>query len=135
MSTRIRSEISRSKLYHLPKHRQLELVHFCLQYPMWRQMLSAIDGYSSGSAVHKAPDKDGYAGSLVEDAAEERARLSDKMAMVEVSAKAAADDLAAYLLRGVTEGVGYDALGIPCCKEVYYRMYRHFFWLLDKVRG
>lgn len=91
MSTRIRSEISRSKLYHLPKHRQLELVHFCLQYPMWRQMLSAIDGYSSGRAVHKVPDKDGYAGSLVEDAAGERARLSDKMAMVEASAKAAAD--------------------------------------------
>lgn len=135
MSTRIRSEISRSKLYHLPKHRQLELVHFCLQYPMWQQMLSAIDGYSSGSAVHKVPEKDGYAGSLVEDAAEERARLSDKMAMVEASAKAAADDLAGYLLRGVTEGIGYDALGVPCCKEVYYRMYRHFFWLLDKVRG
>ena len=32
----------------------------------------------------------------------------------------------------------YNALrsryGIPCCKDVYYKLYREFFWLLDKKR-
>jgi hypothetical protein len=23
----------------------------------------------------------------------------------------------------------------PCCRELYYEYYRHFFWLLSKERG
>lgn len=41
-------------------------------------------------------------------------------------------------LRGVTEGLSYDALkmkyDIPCCRDVYYAAYRRFFWLLSKRR-
>lgn len=43
-----------------------------------------------------------------------------------------------YILRGVTEGLSYNALkmqyAIPCCREVYYNLYRRFFWLLSKER-
>ena len=35
-------------------------------------------------------------------------------------------------------GISYDHLkartGIPCCKDVYYDLYRRFFWLLSKER-
>ena len=38
----------------------------------------------------------------------------------------------------LTEGWSYDILkarlNIPCCKDVYYNLYRRFFWLLNKVR-
>ncbi len=44
MATKIRSEISKKKMYWLPKHRQLELVHFCLQYPDWKMRLAILDG-------------------------------------------------------------------------------------------
>lgn len=44
-----------------------------------------------------------------------------------------------YILNGVTEGWSYDILkarlGIPCCKDTYYELYRRFFWLLNKERG
>ena len=47
-------------------------------------------------------------------------------------------DLADYIIIGVTEGCSYDILkarlDIPCCKDVYYELYRKFFWLLDKER-
>ena len=38
----------------------------------------------------------------------------------------------------VTEGISYDhlkaRLNIPCCKDVYYELYRRFFWILSQVR-
>lgn len=47
-------------------------------------------------------------------------------------------ELSSYILKGVTEGWSYDILkarlNIPCCKDVYYNLYRRFFWLLNKAR-
>lgn len=58
--------------------------------------------------------------------------------MVEQVAKKAAGDLAPLMLKSVTEGISYEKLraseGIPCCKDVWYAVYRRFFWLLDKER-
>ena len=46
--------------------------------------------------------------------------------------------LAPYILKAVTEGWSYDILkvrlGIPCCKDTYYELYRRFFWLLNRER-
>lgn len=135
MGTKIRTEISKKKLHWLPKHRQLELVHFCLQYPEWKQRLLSLDGYSvrSGSVV-QIPEDNGTIRKPVEQIVEERIMLEEKIRMVEATAIEAADDLHGYLLKGVTESIGYEFLNAPCCKEVYYRMYRHFFFLLDKKR-
>lgn len=66
--------------------------------------------------------------------AEARLYYRERMEMVETAANEAADDLAKLLLRAVTEGVSYDHISPPCCKEVWYTMYRRFFWLLDKAR-
>lgn len=135
MSTKIRSEISKKKMYWLPKHRQLELVHFCLQYPEWKMRLMSLDGYSgrSGSVV-QIPEKNGTVWKPVERMVEERMLLEVKIQMVEQAAMEAANDLHEYLLKGVTQEIGYELLNVPCCKEVYYRMYRRFFWILDKSR-
>lgn len=135
MSTKIRNEISRKKEHWISKHRQLELVHFCLQYPEWVERVRLLDGYSShGRSIIKAPDKDGKVWKPVEEIVEEKIWFEERIEMIESTAKEVANDLYGYLLKGVTESVGYESLDIPCCKEVYYRMYRHFFWLLDKVR-
>lgn len=135
MGLKVRSEISRRKEHWLPKHRQLELVHFCLQYPEWKRQLSLMDGYSSGVNLSEhIPSGNGYVSSPVERIVERRFELQEKMNMIECAAKDAAIDLWPYLLRGVTEGMGYDRLDVPCCKDVYYEIYRRFFWLLDKAR-
>lgn len=136
MATKIRSEISKKKMYWLPKHRQLELVHFCLQYPDWKMRLVTLDGYSGrSSSIVQMSEKNGTIGKPVERTVEERMMLEMKIRMVESAAYEAANDLYEYLLKGVTQEIGYEMLGIPCCKEVYYRAYRRFFWILDKARN
>ena len=30
--------------------------------------------------------------------------------------------------------VRHESYAIPCCREVYYNLYRRFFWLLSKER-
>jgi len=133
MGLKVRPEISRRKEYWLPKHRQLELVHFCLQYPEWKQLMSDLDGCPSGQRFTERV-QGGMKSSPVEQIVERRMELEAKIEMIEDAAKEAAADLYPYLLRGVTDGIGYEMLGIPCCKDVYYRIYRKFFWILDRAR-
>ena len=68
-----------------------------------------------------------------------RAYYADRMSMLERVANFTNPELAKYLLKGITEGWSYDILkarlNIPCCKDIYYDLYRRFFWLLDKERG
>ena len=63
---------------------------------------------------------------------------SERTDMVERVAEQTDRELAEYILKAVTEGWSYDILKarleIPCCKDVYYKLYRRFFWLLNKER-
>lgn len=137
MGTTIRSELSKKSKYHIEKHRQLELKHFCLQYPIWKKAYAALNGLSRRPAdLAIFSNKHG---DPTERCAEARMFYSERMKMVEQTAFDAAGDLYQYLLTGVTEGLSYDSLkarlGIPCCKDIYYDLYRRFFWLLNKARN
>lgn len=111
MGTRIRSEVSKKREYWLPKHRQLELAHFCLQYPEWMDRLDSLNGYLvSGRSVVKISEKNGSVWKPVEEIVEERILLEEKIRMVESAAKKAADDLYGYLLKGVTESITLEPL-------------------------
>lgn len=138
MGTTIRPELSAKNRYYLPRHRFYELKHFCLQYPEWKRIYISLDGFSSVS------------GSIIEvsgntEIADPTARFADlrlyyrdRMSMVENAAKEAGGDLYLPLLRAVTDGFSYDHLNaqdrIPCCKDVWYVLFRRFFWILDKRR-
>lgn len=104
MSTTIRPEISKKNPYYISKHRHLELKNLCLQY----------------SELKKADPDD------------------KRVKMIEFSAMTADDILGVYILKGVTNNYSYDVLkvryNIPCCKEVYYNLYRRFFSILSKLR-
>ena len=67
-----------------------------------------------------------------------RTYYMDRMDMVKVTAEKTDQILAKYISFGVINGWSYDVLkarlNIPCCKDIYYEMYRKFFWLLDKER-
>ena len=70
--------------------------------------------------------------------AEAKAFFSERMNLVRDAAEQADDELADYILYGVTEGVPYNTLvtrmSIPCSKDTYYDRYRKFFWILNKTR-
>lgn len=134
MGTVIRPSLSTSNKYFISKHRYYELKHFCLQYPEWKRNYLDLDGLPSRSS-----DLSEYKGGTTVSNptviyAEARIYYRDRIDMVDSVAKDAAGDLSDLMLRAVTEGISYDHISPPCCKEVWYTAYRRFFWLLDKAR-
>lgn len=137
MSTVIRNEISKKNKWYIGKHRFLELKHFCLQYPEWKEeynrLYSPLRGYRSDleRMDNALPDPTG-------EVAIRRAKLFKQMKMVEQAAIEADPELADYILLAVTNGVSWEFLEmrqeIPCCRQTYYDRYRKFFWCLSKER-
>jgi hypothetical protein len=139
MGTTIRPELSGKNKYWIGKHRYYELKHFCLQYPTWRKAYASLDSLSrrpSGLSVFSGTNAHG---DPTAKCAEARQFYFDRMEIVDRAALATDPDLAGYILRAVTEGRSYDSLKagweIPCCRDVYYELYRRFFWLLNKARN
>ena len=134
MGTDIRPEISEKNTYWISKHRYYELRHFCMQYNDWLRCYASLDGASSvsGSIL-----KQRAASELADPTAkyaEAKLYFRERLDMVTRIATEAAGDLDNYMILAVTQGLPYSKLMPPCCKEVWYTMYRRFFWLLDKAR-
>lgn len=139
MSTVIRPEISPKNEYWLTKHRYYELKHFCLQYSTWKKAYKALDGLSTRPFDFETFIRNGNQDSNpTERCAIAKTYYRERMAMVEQAAWEADPELKQYLIRAVTEGLSYETLrvmlGIPCCKDNYYKIYRRFFWLLSQAR-
>ena len=118
----------------MPKHRRLELVHFCLQYPDWKKELLAIN-YASVSRFHEV--KTDNLSDPTSKNAMRAAYFSEKMKMVEKAAMLADESIANYILEAATTGISYLALasdGIPCSKDYFYDKYRKFFFCLSELR-
>lgn len=136
MGNHVRNDISSKNKYRLEKHRYLELRHFCLQYPLWQRQYRQIDGYFPvvNNEVHCTMQN----ASLTEKAAETRVYLKTRIEMVENACKRTSPEFYGYLLEAVTTDRSYVYLrqvrGIPCCKDIYYVLYRRFFWILDDLR-
>ena len=79
------------------------------------------------------------ADSTTEKAADARIYLKNRMEMVENACKKASPEFYRYLLEAVTNDRSYvylqQVMRIPCCKDIYYVLYRRFFWILDDLRG
>lgn len=118
-------------------HRYLELKNFCLQYPKWCDAVRALDSLSRRPGdIDIFRCKNGQ--SPVERCAEAREFYLKRIEMVQKAAETAADDLAIYILSGVTTGDSYETvnarMGVPCCRETYYECYRRFFYILNDLR-
>lgn len=131
---RVRNDISNKNEYKLSKHRFLELKHMCLQYDEWRDILAGLDGYRGGIIVIQGR-RERLAAYDISELLEMRDYYSRRIELIEKVAFNTDASLGKYILYGVTHDVGYDYLllkmGIPCCKNVYYKTYRKFFWLLN----
>lgn len=137
MSTIIRPELSKKNPFWIEKHRYYELKHFCLQYPDWQKAVRSFDSLSK-PVIEPLEIHTNTMGSPTEQCVVAREIYLEWIHMVEESAKCTDEELANYILKGVTLGKSYDhmlaSLGIPCCRDVYYEKYREFFWRLDKIR-
>lgn len=136
MSTTIRPELSEKNPYWIEKHRYYELKHFCLQYPIWKKAREALTGLSQ-----RPVDAIGFTGSVGDPTAkcaEAKEFYSERMRLIEKAATETDVELGDYILKAVTQGISYDHLrarvNVPCCKDVYYELYRRFFWILNRER-
>ena len=136
MSDYVRSEVSKKNKYWIEKHRYYELKHFCLQYPIWKKALNSLEGLAK-----KPMDEfifSGVKGDPTEKCAEARTFYANRMKIIEKSAAMTDPVIGIYILEGVTQGSSYTTLNtkhnLPCCKDVYYELYRKFFYILNKLR-
>lgn len=137
MGTVIRAELSEKSKYYVEKHRYYELKHFCLQYPLWKQLYLEADGMN-GRDVDLVGSRSNKVSDPTSRCVDIRLGYLERMKLVEQIAESTDPFLASYILKGVTEGLSYtylkSRLEIPCGREMYYDRYRRFFWLLDQVR-
>lgn len=72
------------------------------------------------------------------ETAVDRTYYSIRTELLEKVAKETDDVIGNYILKGVTEGWSYDILkarlNIPCCKDIYYELYRRFsgYWIKNE---
>lgn len=139
MSTTIRPALSCKNQYWIERHRYYELKHFCLQYPGWRKAYISLDGLNKRPCDPTLAARTNAISDPTARCAEAKLFYSDRMELLERVARETDTDFHSYILKAVTEGLSYDHLkaqtNIPCSKDVYYDLYRRFFWLLSKARG
>lgn len=138
MATIIRPEVSNKNKYWISKHRHYELKHFCLQYPIWKKSYNELLDY--GISVSNL-DREIRVTTMSDPTSRNaimRTYYDEKIKMVENIAYKTDRYLHKYILKAVTEGHSYvylrSMLGIPCSRDVYYTLYRKFFWLLSQER-
>lgn len=132
-----RPELSQKSPYYIPRQRYYELKHFCMQYNDWKKALTLIDIWETSPQHLSGVIKGTPPESPTERIALARVYYSRCIDILESCIGKLEGSLAPYILKGVTEGLGYDILrnrGCPCCREIYYECYRYFFWLLSKER-
>lgn len=134
MSTVIRPEISKRNQYYIPKHRYYELKHFCLQYPEFKKKYNELCEKIPGGIISVKHDDV----IPVDKSVEVRQRYLDQMNLIEECTKLADPIIGPYLLKGITEGRPYNYLrlhdNIPCGKDMYYDLYRKFFYILNRKK-
>lgn len=128
MGTNLRMALSKKNPYYISKHRRLELVHFCLQYPEWKSYLSSI----------KIPKETDEFANPTSDTAIKRLIFSRNIDLVERCVKIAGGEIWQYLLKSVAYGDSYVRLatkeGIPCSKDYFYDRYHKFWFILSQEK-
>lgn len=139
MGIKVPPELSEKNQYWISRHRYYELKHFCMQYYDWKkQRIALMETLTHANRTDQRFERGGV-GDPTGNASVELDRLESKIHMLEICAERTDPILGEYILLGVTKGMPYDAikarLNIPCCREMYYNLYRRFFWILDKARN
>lgn len=132
MSTAIRPELSKKNPYYISRNRYYELKHFCLQYKEFKKAYNDLcDSIASG--ILKIENKDGAP--KPDERPYIREKYLDNIILIETCCKLTDNVLWPYILKGVTEGLPYSYFktnnNIPCGKDMYYDLYRKFFWILS----
>ena len=132
MGTVIRPEVSKRNQYYISRHRYYELKHYCLQYPEFKKIYNDLCEKIPGGVIRVKSDD---SGNIEDKSIEVRQAYLDQMLLIEECSQLTDPVIGAYILKGVTEGLPYTYFrmreNIPCGKDMYYELYRKFFYILD----
>lgn len=138
MATLVRPEITEKSKYWIHRNRHYELKHFCLQYPYWKRKYAELENPSGSLAMFEWRSSTNIPGDPTGKRAIIRTYYSDRIDLVERTARQADPYLYPYILKAVTEGLSYtylkNTMNMPCGRDMYYDRYRKFFWLLNNSR-
>lgn len=128
-----RTPSKRSK-YYLPKETFLTVVHYCKQYPLWVHELTTLQGTKGiaydGDRVQTSHDSD-----PTYEMAMKREEYRKKKDKVDEVACFVAGGMAEWIVRGACYDMPFYKLrqdGIPCEKNLYYRLRRRFYYEMSK---
>lgn len=121
------------KKYNISKERYRELKYFCLQYEEWKKQLSLCASLQVPQLTGMPGGKNKISNPTA-DAAVKRSELMEKCAFVEQAAIEADAELYPYLLKNVTQGIPYEYMPVPCCRQKFYNVRRKFFYKLSQKR-
>ena len=136
MAKSLYTTTSKKNPYYISKHRYLELKHFCLQYPEWKQRYRELEDSIKHSKYYISTGECTSDRDIVSEMASELAELNRKIKMVEKCCEETDPELANYILQAVTRACTYEYFqthsGIPCCRDTFYLRYRKYFWMLNR---
>ena len=136
MSTTIRPEVSKRNKYWISRHRYYELKHLCLQYKELKTEYNNLLDFEASQPIEKV--KSSSLVSKTEKIAILRLSYAKRINAIEASVRETDDFFQNYILRAVTEGLSYQTLkarfDIPCGKDMWYEIYRKFFFILNAKR-
>lgn len=139
MATMIRPELSEKNKYWVSKHRYYELKYFCLQYPTWKRVCANLDESGISMPILDHAPSGNAISDITSRLAIKKSYYSERIDLIEKTAKEADDLLYTYIIKAVTEGLSFtylkSILEIPCSRDTYYDRYRKFFWLLDRLKS
>ena len=130
-----RTPTKKSKYWTEPKLYK-HAISWCLCYPLWKRELETLPDASK--AIDYAKDKVQTSNDYdaTAELALKRVELEHKVNILETTARIVAPDLFEWLIKGVTEDnimvEDLIAQGMPCGKNLYYRLRQQFYHLISK---
>jgi hypothetical protein len=112
-------------MYELPRHRFLEMKHFCLQYWDWKKTYYILDGEQPGK-----PHNDITAYTAVN-----KVDLQNAIELIEKTAWDTDQKLGSYILKAVTENLTTSEVNPPVDSSIFLQYKRKFYYLLSQKRG
>ena len=127
--------LSNKNKYYIPKEDYLTAIHYSRRHPLLLQELSVAADTSKAIRY----DKDKVQSCNDMDATSETAirmtEITEKINPIDNTIHQAANGMDEWLRYGVCYGLTFNQLkskGMPCERDMYYLMRRHYYFLLSK---
>jgi hypothetical protein len=121
--------------YFVPAETYLTTVHYCRQYPLWKQELETEPDTSKGISYDKERVQSSNQYDATSDIAMRRQMIGRKKQLVDDTAALVGGPMAEWIILGVAHGLTYYQLqqrGMPCGKNMYYGLRQRFYFELSK---